>query len=114
MKPHQIRGRLLLKGLTTALLAKDLDVSVVAVNRVIAGTLASRRIMRRIADLIGQRPERVFPAAARLFVPEHIRPKASRSTLAAAGVSDARRSGPTPDRAESQAESSAMTAGGRP
>ena len=89
MTPRQIRGYLLLKDVSTAELAEDLRVSTVAITRVIAGTLTSRRIMRHIAAVIGHRPEVVFPHVAHLFDLQHIRRRPSRSTQITAGISPA-------------------------
>lgn len=67
MEPDQIRGLLLTKGYRSKDVAREVSVSRTAIDRVIAGSLTSTRIMKHIAEVLGRSPIRVFPAKAHLF-----------------------------------------------
>jgi plasmid maintenance system antidote protein VapI len=67
MKTFQIKALLLLNGYTPNSLAKELNVTGMAIRRVISHTLISPKIMARIAEITGIAPQILFPEAATRF-----------------------------------------------
>lgn len=64
MKPNEIRAALLLKNVRPIMIAAELEVSRSAVSSVISGTLKSRRIQKRIAEIIGKELGEIWPMLA--------------------------------------------------
>ncbi len=59
-KKNYIKGSLILKGATITGIARELGVTQGAVSRVIAGDLQSKRIQKRIAELLNEDPSALF------------------------------------------------------
>jgi len=62
---RQIRSRLILMGIKQSDIARDLDVSTTAINRVIMGTSISSRIRAELARRLGTTPEAIWRLNAR-------------------------------------------------
>lgn len=61
MNIDNIVGQLRCHGYTQTLLAVELNVSVTLINRVIHGKTKSKRIQQKIADIIGEDIETIWP-----------------------------------------------------
>ena len=64
MKPHEIRGYMLLKNVSSADVAKKFGVSRAAVHQVINGEAVSARISAEIARIIGKPVSEIWPGRA--------------------------------------------------
>jgi lambda repressor-like predicted transcriptional regulator len=64
MSPREIKAQLILKGIKIVNIAANLDVSHVAVTRVISGKSVSGRIRLAIANAIGKKVNEIWPGKA--------------------------------------------------
>ena len=64
MKPHEIKGHMMLKNVRPGDVAKKLGVSDAAVSQVISGTCVSARISAEIARAIGKPVSEIWPNRA--------------------------------------------------
>ena len=64
MKPHEIRGYMLLQNFNSADVARKLGVSRAAVHQVINGEAVSARISAEIARIIGKPVSKIWPGRA--------------------------------------------------
>ncbi len=68
MHPEQIKAAMRMNGVTSAVLADELGVSSVTVSQVISGRSTSKRIANRIAQIVGQPVEVLWPPQPRLVL----------------------------------------------
>jgi lambda repressor-like predicted transcriptional regulator len=61
MHPADIKAALEKRGVSQADLAHDLGVSQPTISRIIRGETVSDRLMKGIAEAIGEHPAKVFP-----------------------------------------------------
>jgi lambda repressor-like predicted transcriptional regulator len=61
MNANQIKGNLLINGVSVAEIARELGVSRQAVYQTISGTIRSPKIMEFIAGVIGKQASEIWP-----------------------------------------------------
>ncbi|MFH1034026.1 MAG: helix-turn-helix domain-containing protein [Pseudomonadota bacterium] len=72
MTKNQIKGYLLAKDYTLTRVGKEVGAATAQVSCVVAGRYTSRKIMIRIAEILGKPPAEVFPRDAHLFTNQPI------------------------------------------
>jgi lambda repressor-like predicted transcriptional regulator len=68
MHPEQIKAAMRMKGVTPAALADELEVAKSSVSQVISGRATSARIAKRIAQIVDQPVEAIWPPQPRLIL----------------------------------------------
>jgi len=72
LKPNQIRGRLIEKGIVFRHEAEKLSINEGTFNSVMAGRCVSVRVQEHIAGLLGKTPQEVF---GHFYRPDRARPR---------------------------------------
>lgn len=61
MHPEEMKAKIRMAGMTATMIAEELDIHVSSVSHVISGRGRSARVEQRIAELIKEPVDKVFP-----------------------------------------------------